>query len=496
MSKERESLALPASTVVGRYTLRRTEGSWGFYLTYLAEAQGTAQRVLVHELLPEELVKRAGDGTVQARTEHAEESLAWARERFVLEGRELAGCVHPAVQRILEVLEANGTAYWVTPLEEERNLKRWLEELGHPPTEAELRTLLRPLLSALQQLHGAGLHHLNLKLDNIRMTAEGNPVLIHFAGSRQAIARHSHEASAVTTGYSPIEQYDSDKTEGPWTDIYSLAAVVHRAITGQVPPEATSRLTRDPYQKLAGRYSGQYRPDFLSAIDAALAPDPTARPQSIEGWRKMLGIPTDDEARPFVRRHRELVAAGLVLLLALLSAGAWYVFRPKPIPPIVKPSDQKKEIAEDQKRAEEEKKKREEEKQAAEAKAEEERQRAEEAKLAAAEKKAEDETKAAENDAEAKAAAAQEAENDAAQKSDAAKSAAAQAQSEAAAAEQAAKKAADTKGAARKKAAEKAAEAAAGKASEAQNAADNAAADSAAADVAAKQADLEKARAE
>ena len=66
-------------------------------------------------------------------------------------------------------------------------------------------------------------------------------------------------------------------------DIYGLVAVLHRAITGKAPPEAPLRIGSDPYQKLAGRLPGAaYGAQFLSAIDAALAPDATARPQNIK----------------------------------------------------------------------------------------------------------------------------------------------------------------------------------------------------------------------
>ena len=237
MNKEREALALPADTQVGRYRLRRVQATWGFYLTYLAEEIGSSREVFVHELLPEEMVRRAVDGTVQNRTDEEGEHLAWARESFVREGRGLAACAHPGVQRIREVIEANGTAYWVTPVEEARHFKRWLQDLGRAPTEEELRRLLAVLLPALRQVHAAGLHHLNLKPETIQITANDQPVLVHFAGARQAIAQHSHDASAVTTGYSPIEQYDGDgKDEGAWTDIYSLAAVFYRALTGAAPP--------------------------------------------------------------------------------------------------------------------------------------------------------------------------------------------------------------------------------------------------------------------
>jgi serine/threonine protein kinase len=469
MSKERENLRLPDGTVVGRYRLHQVQAAWGFYLTYFAEETATDRQVLLHELLPEELVTRAADGQVQAKDERAAENFAWARDRFLREGRGLAACAHPAVRTILEVLEANGTAYWVTPAEEGQSLKRWLENLGRAPTEAELRALLTPLLSALQQVHGAGLLHLNLKLETIQMAPDEKPVLVHFAGARQAIARHSHAAGAATTGYSPIEQYDPDKAEGPWTDIYSLGAVLYRLIYGRVPPEATQRVQSDPYQRLAGRVSGQYSGGFLRAIDAALAPSATARPQSIEGWRKMLGIPGEQSAAPPPRRPPRLAVACAAGIALLLAAGAWQIFRPKPIPPIDDRNKDKIAAGDGQDQ-----------------KAEEEKKLAEEAKKAEAERAA----------AEAKAAEAAEAEKkaneSAEQTATTAKAAEEQAEREKAAAQQATEKAGETSDAAKKKAAAEAAE----KAKEAQDVAGKAATNEAAAEVAARQAGLERATAE
>jgi serine/threonine protein kinase len=497
MSEERKSLSLPANSVVGRYQLRQVNGCWGFYLTYLAEENGTGRRVLVHELVPEELVERAEDGSIHGKTGRDKESFAWARMRFLREGRALAACSHPSIQKTLDVIEANGTAYWVTPTDEPRTLKGWKEQLGHPPTEEELRTLLRPLLAALQQLHGAGLHHLNLKLDSIQVTPDGAPVLVHFAGARQDIARHSHEAGAVTPGYSPIEQYDDAKPEGPWTDIYSLAAVLHRLITGQLPPEATTRLTSDPYQKLTARFAGKYHAEFLSPIDAALAVDSNARPQSIEGWRKMLGISAGETSG----RHPKPVLAPVcaAILLAVIAAGGWCLFRPKPTPSIkkdlVKEDQNQQDKEAEQKKAEEEKKL-DEEKKAEEAKTAEEKRKSEEQKLAEAEKKAKEENKAAEKAAEDKAATAKEADAVAKEKEEAARTAEEKAEGEEGNAAQAARKVDEAKGAAKKRAAEKAAADASEKAAEARREAGRAATESAAANVAAKQAELDGASAE
>ena len=330
MSDARESLGLPAGFQLGRYRLEKIHAAWGFYLTYLAQ-DADGHTVAVHELLPEELVTRSHDGTVKGKSDSAQENLAWARARFLAEGRGLMTCVHPALQKIIEVFEVNGTAYWVTPRDEPRTFKDWLRKLGRSPNETELRHLLRPLLCALQRLHAAGLYHLNLKPDSIQITAGGRPVLAHFGGARQAIARHCFEAAAVTTGYSPPEQYDLEKNEGAWTDIYGLAAVFYRAITGQTPPDAEQRLISDPYEALARRFVGQYRENFLAALDAALAPDPSARPGSVRDWRRRLGFSADGYLPANLLKHgpSALVGAGVLVLLVL---ALWLVFHPNPTP--------------------------------------------------------------------------------------------------------------------------------------------------------------------
>ena len=65
-ASHRESLGLPAGFMLGRYRLEKIEAEWGFYLSYLAQDTSDGRAVAVHELLPEELVTRAADGTVGA----------------------------------------------------------------------------------------------------------------------------------------------------------------------------------------------------------------------------------------------------------------------------------------------------------------------------------------------------------------------------------------------------------------------------------------------
>lgn len=328
MSTPREALALPPGFVAGRYRLGAVRMAWGFYLAYDAEEMATGRKVVVHELVPEELVVRGADGRLAGR-DAAAEKFAWARERFLAEGRALAGCAHLGIEKITEVFESHGTACWVTQPETGRTMRQWLDTLGRAPTEAELRGVLEPVLDALAAAHAAGLHHLNLKPKNIRLDAPRQPVLTRFAGARQAIARHGHEAGAATAGYSAPEQYDAGASEGAATDIYALAAVGYRALTGQAPPEAPSRQPRDPYEKLAGRVVG-YSERLLTALDAGLALDPRARPASIADWRKMFAPAGLDGLLVWARRRPfDALAAAVAVVIAVVLLG-WTLRLPPP----------------------------------------------------------------------------------------------------------------------------------------------------------------------
>lgn len=364
MSSAQHRLALPAGYQLGRYELKEILGSGGFGITYLAHDRTLNRRVAIKELLPNDIATRIDGATVVAKTESEEKSLSWARERFVDEGRALAACDHPNVVNVYEMVEANGTAYMVTKYEEGRSLEEWLRELGRPPNESELRSVLMPLLSGLETVHQAGFLHRDIKPDNIYVTKNGRPVLLDFGSARQAITNRSMAlTSIVTSGYAPFEQYHDDGKQGAWSDIYALSAVMYRAITGKKPPEATRRLKDDPCEKLTARHAGKYSAELLRAIDNGLAVDESMRPQTVAAWRAMLApgaaaaadeddltrilpratppplpITVDEKPAPSPSRTStptpvawlrfpRLLSVGLPIAVVLLLALAWIVTR-------------------------------------------------------------------------------------------------------------------------------------------------------------------------
>jgi len=266
-------------------------GEGGFGIVYLAHDHSLDRRVAVKEYMPGSLASRAAGGwQVSVKSERHRDTFEAGRKSFVNEAKLLARFDHPALVKVFRFWEANQTAYMAMPYYEGPTLKSALAELGAPPDEAQLRAWLRPLLDALAVMHKEQCFHRDIAPDNILLTGRG-PLLLDFGAARRVIGDMTHALTVVLKpGYAPIEQYGqaAAMTQGPWTDLYALASVVHYAIVGQAPNSSVERIMGDTLEPLAQRAAGRYSDTFLQAMDAALAVRPKDRPQDVRQFRELL----------------------------------------------------------------------------------------------------------------------------------------------------------------------------------------------------------------
>jgi serine/threonine protein kinase len=355
--------ALPAGTQLGDYRLDAVIGQGGFGITYRAFDGQLAKIVAIKEYLPVEFAVRRASEVVPRGSRFADD-FAWGRERFLDEARALARFRHPHIVPVLRFLEANGTAYTVMEFEDGKSVAELLRQPGSRLPPDEVRRLAEGLLSGLGAVHAQGFLHRDIKPSNVIIRRDGVPVLIDFGAARLAIGERTRTLTSVLTPqYAPIEQYAIDGKQGPWSDIYSAAAVLHLAIAGDPPPEAASRVHGDPYRPLATTQADRFDQLFLTAIDKALAFAPDQRPKTIEEWRALFGLslpfahdaPTQrmptvlpatprlggvdrdkDERLPHpaaVPRPRGVIAVAIVLLLAVLGGvGYWRFDSQRPVP--------------------------------------------------------------------------------------------------------------------------------------------------------------------
>jgi hypothetical protein len=282
--------ALPLGLQLGDYRLDAVIGHGGFGITYRAFDGQLAKMVAVKEYLPVEFAVRRGREVVPRGGRFADD-FAWGRERFLDEARALARFRHPHIVPVLRFLEANGTAYTVMEFEDGKSVAELLRQPGTRLPPDDVRRLAEGLLSGLGAVHAQGFLHRDIKPSNIIIRRDGVPILIDFGAARQAIGGRTRTLTGVLTPqYAPIEQYALDGKQGPWSDIYSAAAVLHLAVAGEPPPEAASRVHGDPYRPLARTQADRFDQPFLAAIDKALAFAPDQRPQTVQEWRATFGV--------------------------------------------------------------------------------------------------------------------------------------------------------------------------------------------------------------
>ncbi|MEN9891730.1 MAG: hypothetical protein RLY78_2025 [Pseudomonadota bacterium] len=295
-----DGTSLPMPSRLAEFDLQRVLGIGGFGIVYLAHDTSLDRQVAIKEYMPAALASRRGTTEVVVRSERHRETFDAGLRSFVNEARLLAQFDHPALVRVFRFWEAHGTAYMVMPFIEGMTLKDRLRALPAPPDEDWLRALLDPLTEALQVLHARQCYHRDIAPDNIILLADsGRPLLLDFGAARQVIGDMTQALTVILKpGYAPLEQYAEvpQMRQGPWTDVYALAAVVYHAISGRTPPVAVARVMADSCTPLAELAAGRYGAGFLQAIDRALAVRPDHRTPDIATLRAELGLP----ARPSV----------------------------------------------------------------------------------------------------------------------------------------------------------------------------------------------------
>jgi serine/threonine protein kinase len=283
--------AMPPGSVVGGFTIQGLVAEGGFAIVYRALDNVTQREVAVKEFMPQALARRGPGGRLELHAPQCAAAFAAGLDAFVDDAKLLARLDHKALAKVLRVFEAHDTAYMVMPFYHGRTVEQVLRK-STKMDEPWVKAMLAPLLDALETLHGAGRLHSCVAPGNILILEDGGPVLLDFGAARRVVGDMTQAVNDVLhAGYAPVEQHavDSSMPQGPWTDIYALAAVVRHAITGKAPPPSVTRMARDSMKPLA-QVAPRFGPSFLRAIDYGLAVRPEDRPQSIGEFRQALGL--------------------------------------------------------------------------------------------------------------------------------------------------------------------------------------------------------------
>ena len=265
---------LVGQIVAERYHIQKKLGEGGMGQVYLAEHVKMGRRCAI-KIMAQSMMNDAD-----------------AISRFNREAANASRISHPHVCAVYDFGETReGLIYLAMEYIEGKSLSGLLDEGGAMPLP-RATGIITQCADALQAAHDLGIIHRDLKPDNIMvMTARGRDIVkvVDFGIAKATDAKASGQ-KVTKTGlvvgtpeYMSPEQLSGDPCDGR-SDLYSLALVFYRMITGKLPFEADTaqetmikRLTDEPLPLAQARPDLRFPVLLQTVLNRSLTRSPADR---------------------------------------------------------------------------------------------------------------------------------------------------------------------------------------------------------------------------
>ena len=293
--------ALPPFTKVGGiYEIGSVIGAGGFGITYAARNLQTGERCAIKEYFPSEFVYRDNaTGMVCCKDESEKDYYKWL-ERFYKEAVTLSKIRSANNGNIVDIqgyLKANNTAYIIMEFIDGVNLKRWMVANNRVFTYAQAKMIFIDIASVLCDVHKMHLLHRDLTPENVLIMPNGRIKVIDFGSARDYVKNAMGMSVLVKKGFAPIEQYSSNKKQGPYTDIYSLCCTTYFILTGRYIPDAFDRVNGAKVPRL-DEVNREVPAQFASVIEKGMAVYASERYPNVEAMLTALDPPKPSPPEP------------------------------------------------------------------------------------------------------------------------------------------------------------------------------------------------------
>jgi len=253
--------------------------------------------------------------------------------RFLLELRSYVSLDHPAIPRLYELAYNGDCPYIVTEIIPGKTLDDMLTD----DTQREPRgvlELLEPIASALDYAHSRATVHRDVKPANILLAEDGRTMLTGFGlGTIASFSNGPGAAGPMAPDYVAPERLVGREVDSR-ADVYSLAAVIFHAVTGQRPFTSRSwieTLSRRLYEPPpSAKDLMPALPDgFAHVLQEAMDRDPARRPATAGELLQKLDDSLEPVApkaepvhwlRPHMHRWSLLVSGVLVVVVGIAGA--------------------------------------------------------------------------------------------------------------------------------------------------------------------------------
>lgn len=313
---EKDKRALAQGTWLHRrYLVGKVLGIGGFGITYLVFDCQSRQRFAVKEYFPAEWAMRTvGTNVITSNSQSKDQLYTHGRNVFVNEAEILRSLqTDQNIVNVKDFFVENGTAYMVMEYLEGHTFGTYMKGNGGQPVSVDLANrMMKEIGESLCRIHGHMLLHRDISPDNVMLTKKDEIKLIDFGSTRiYALNTPKSMSVLIKPGFAPIEQYSRTGRQGPWTDIYALAATYYYLTSGHKPPTAPDRMSGEKLIPLK-QWNVQVSEKTSQAITRAMSVKWENRPYSVRQFLSEMDLE---------RRQKENLAEGSPHLILQMSEG-------------------------------------------------------------------------------------------------------------------------------------------------------------------------------
>ncbi len=290
------------TVIDGKYEILKEIGHGGMSVVYLAMDKRLNKQWAVKE------IRKKGSGKNDAVVVNS----------LLAEANLMKRLDHPALPRIVDIIDNGITIYVVMDYIEGESLDKILKEYGAQPEE-QVVAWAKQLCDALSYLHSQKppIIYRDMKPANVMLKPEGNIKIIDFGIAREYKEQSLADTTVLgTKGYAPPEQY-SGQTDAR-SDIFALGMTMHHLLTGVDPRSG------EPYAPVR-----QWNPEISEGVEMII--DRCVEPAAENRYQSCADLLYDLEhpeliTKGFKRKQKRKLMAFLVSLgLAVIMAVAGIV---------------------------------------------------------------------------------------------------------------------------------------------------------------------------
>lgn len=222
-------MAEVASIIAGKYEIVKLIGEGGMSRVYLAMDIKLNKQWAIKEI----------------KVSHDPSKQKTIRDSLVTEANMIKQFDHPALPRIVDLINENDTLYVVMDYIEGESLERVIKEQG-PQRQEDVIEWGKQLCDALDYLHTRTppVIYRDMKPSNVMLKPEGDIKIIDFGIAREYREEREVDRGKIddttmlgTRGYAAPEQFGGKGQTDARTDVYCLGATMYHLLTGQSPAD-------------------------------------------------------------------------------------------------------------------------------------------------------------------------------------------------------------------------------------------------------------------